>query len=1106
MAGNSIPHVTVRSQFQRSVRLDIDFDRPDALSGYIFQPSPRLALETVARHICETRQRAFTWTGPYGGGKSSLALATAVLAGGHADGRRMARKVLGVEPDGLVAQAFGTRKPWLVLPVVGRREGVDTMIAAALDRFAPTRGRKAMRDGKRDVITELVRQAESNEHGGVLLILDELGKLLEASAATGDDIFFYQELAEAASRCRGRLVVIGVLHQAFEQYAARSGRDVREEWAKVQGRYVDIPVVAGSDEVIDLIGRAVETTVEHPKTLRVAKHVAASIRKHRPSTPANLEQALDRCWPLHPVTATLLGPSSRRKFGQNERSVFGFLTSAEPMGFRDFLNNRTGDEPEGYYTPSRYWDYLRANLESAILSSPDGHRWAIGAEAVERAEARYSELHVSLVKTVGLIELFRAGSGLSADIEILSECVPGATHKQIETALHDLARASILIYRKHLQAWALFAGSDFDIDAAVAEARQILGPVDASLFKTLTAMPAVPARRHYVKTGALRWFEREVVLAAHAKRERADLRTGARTGRFVLLLPSIECSEHKAMRIAADLSTLEKGSDIAVYGVPLRQADFMERVAELAALEHVSRNKPELEGDSVARREIDGRLRQLRSDLSTQVNEAFATARWYLNGERQTTDPTGGLSQLASAVCDSAFPLSPVIHSELLNRDVPSSNAAKAQRMLLHRMLEYGTQPKLDYVGYPADAGLYHTVVAPLGIHRKHGDGWAFLSPEKIKSGNASELVPLWAATDSLLEEANGPVALSDIYALWKQPPYGVKEGVMPVLALAYFLANRSRIALYAEGMFIPNLTDAGVDEWLQEPSRITWKLVQIDAAAKRFLAKLATRLEQVIQREVAADPLDSARALVAIALGMPGWTQRTNRVSERARTVRQTLLKASDPVKVLFTDLPELLGTHEAERLVSEIGEIIQELNEAYPKALATLEQRLLVAIDHEGKWEAIQERAKLVQGISGDFRLDAFAARLGTYVGRLSDIEALVSLAVNKPISSVTDHDLDQANIQLAKWAFEFRRVEALAHVQGRASKRQALAVVFGGRETLSATFDVSDSDHHAVQEMSKRLLDRFVPGKVKPDVFLAALVDAGMKMLAQREEEEA
>jgi hypothetical protein len=36
--------------------------------------------------------------------------------------------------------------------------------------------------------------------------------------------------------------------------------------------------------------------------------------------------------------AALLGPISKRQFGQNERSVFGFLASVEPHGFRHYLH------------------------------------------------------------------------------------------------------------------------------------------------------------------------------------------------------------------------------------------------------------------------------------------------------------------------------------------------------------------------------------------------------------------------------------------------------------------------------------------------------------------------------------------------------------------------------------------------------------------------------------------------------------------------------------------------------------------------------------------------------------------------------------------------
>ena len=95
-------------------------------------------------------------------------------------------------------------------------------------------------------------------------------------------------------------------------------------------------------------------------------------------------EMLEDCWPLHPIVACLLGPISRRRFGQNQRSIFGFLNSAEPQGFQDFLRYAGDDD---IYGPDRLWDYLRINLEPSILASPDGHRWALAMDALERCEA-----------------------------------------------------------------------------------------------------------------------------------------------------------------------------------------------------------------------------------------------------------------------------------------------------------------------------------------------------------------------------------------------------------------------------------------------------------------------------------------------------------------------------------------------------------------------------------------------------------------------------------------------------------------------------------------------------------------------------------------------
>lgn len=73
--------VRIARHYQRSIRIDIDYGRQDALDGYICHGTASGVLDGMCRQIADTNQRAFTWTGPFGGGKSSLAVALASALG-----------------------------------------------------------------------------------------------------------------------------------------------------------------------------------------------------------------------------------------------------------------------------------------------------------------------------------------------------------------------------------------------------------------------------------------------------------------------------------------------------------------------------------------------------------------------------------------------------------------------------------------------------------------------------------------------------------------------------------------------------------------------------------------------------------------------------------------------------------------------------------------------------------------------------------------------------------------------------------------------------------------------------------------------------------------
>ena len=234
---------------------------------------------------------------------------------------------------------------------------------------------------EREIIDALLGIAKRTpkKSGGLIVFIDEMGKFLEGAAYEGNDIYFFQQLAELASRSGGRLIVVGILHQAFEEYAHRLSREMRDEWAKIQGRFIDLAVNTGPDEQLELLGRAIESDCEPCANFRELSSEIATLT----GFPSNAD-LLASCWPLDPVVASLLGPISRRRFGQNQRSIFGFLNSTEPHAFQDFLRS---SEREALYPTDTLWDYLRVNLEPSIMASPDGHRWTMAAEAMERCHA-----------------------------------------------------------------------------------------------------------------------------------------------------------------------------------------------------------------------------------------------------------------------------------------------------------------------------------------------------------------------------------------------------------------------------------------------------------------------------------------------------------------------------------------------------------------------------------------------------------------------------------------------------------------------------------------------------------------------------------------------
>lgn len=1103
-----INSVRVSRRFTRSVRVDTDIGDPAALEGYICTPSAFETLLAMARHREGTGHSAFTWTGPYGSGKSSLAVALASLL--QSDRAILDKTFAGASISGEAAELSehfrGEGHVWAVCPVVGQRGDAEAIIGEAIKGAV----NRPARRGKDESFASWVGRVAAQVQGpGLALIIDEMGKFLEHAALEQGDVHVFQELAEMASRSGGRLLVVGILHQAFDEYAQRLSRESRDEWLKIQGRYLDLPVNLAADEQIDLIARAIEAE-RKPQADRAAQVIASAMRGGRESDGKRLAAKLADCWPLHPLTASLLGPISRRRFGQSQRSIFGFLTSAEPFGFQDFLAN-AGTETERF-DPSHLWDYLRANLESAILASPDGHRWSTAVDAIERCELRGgSPEHMAAIKTIALLDLFKDRSGLQPSSDVVREGIGVASEERWEEIAHDLVKWSVVVFRKHSGAFAIYAGSDFDIEAALDEARSRGIGTDFKRLEEQPALSPVLAKRHYEETGALRWFEVGIApLGDAVERVRNYRAAPGSAGLFLILLSTNGETKATAKRIVLSAKE-EAGERLVMVGWTRDSYRLRELTADLAALEYVRGHRPELEGDAVARREIDARIARLSADLDDHLREAVNRVDWYGPADEQTKDVNvsgpAGLSLLASKLADWRFPYTPRLHNELINRTKPSSNAVAATRHLLHAMVERRGTDRLGMEGFPPEAGLFFSLLVATGLYPADEAGaYGFRAPSV---GDKYCLHPMWQAADSALESSESGISFAELYNLWRAPPYGIRDGLLPVLALAYVLTRVARTSLYLDGIFRPQLDTFLVDRLLQDADAVRIRDVEITTQHVSVVSDLAALLGGA--GEIAPSALEVARALVGRVRALPGWTQRSSLLSDEAIALRQLGLKASDPNKLLFEDLPSKLGGDLSVVPTATIA-TLDELEEAYPKMLRDLARTLFKELryrhDEDPEFQLLHQRCDTVRGLSGNFRLDALATRLGVFSGELVDIEGVASLAANKPARDWVDRDIDAAKIELAALAQQFLRAEGFAHLKGREDRRTSVAIYISDPSypaPASPLVELSGADRDRADELAAAIKQLVGKYSVTPEIAIGAIARLGLSLADELQEAE-
>ena len=271
-----------------------------------------------------------------------------------------------------------------------------------------------------------------------------------------------------------------------------------------------------------------------------------------------------------------------------------------------------------------------------------------------------------------------------------------ASDVQVEAGLAALAKRTVVLFRRHTGSYALWEGSDIDIDDRLLAARQSVER-DQNLATFLTKqVPPQPliARRHYFQTGTLRYYEAVYCSVASFH---SDLFAGVSgqaddaDGRILYFLPQ-DTADREALRAFIDQSAPERP---VLAALPQDVSDLRELCHDLLCLRWVNDHTPELDADPTARRELRARMaiaeQQLRNHLEWVFSPGNPGCDWFLHGKTVSLSTARQLNDMLSQACTEVYSSTPVWRNELINRRALSSSAAAASRNLIETMFSVQT-------------------------------------------------------------------------------------------------------------------------------------------------------------------------------------------------------------------------------------------------------------------------------------------------------------------------------------------------------------------------------------------------------------------------------
>ena len=1056
-------------------------------SRYIVTPNAKKAISHIVNGF-NSGVHSYTIIGTYGTGKSSFLLAM------EADLQHTAKKPLLFDP-----KTLSDVTDYEILNIVGDYCELLTLLQRKLNNT---------KSGD-SVIDTLDRYYKSCKKQGkfLVIVIDEFGKILEHAAKNNPEkeLYFLQQFAEYVNDSSRQILLLTTLHQNFGSYAKSLTEEQKNEWRKVKGRFMEVTFVEPIEQLLHLASIQLKEESKTP-ALSNAKNL------HRLAVETGFvakdfdEKTALQLYPLDLFSAYAI-TSAIQRYGQNERSLFSFLSARGEDSVLDFR-----PEERLTYNLAKVYDYIIYNFQTTLNdANADSMAWATIQHSIERVEKGKWESEeqvftaINLIKVLGLLNTF-GNAGFHLDIPQFSRYAKWAMNiPKADEVIKRLTDMKIVRYAEYKGRLVLFEGTDVNLESEFHEAGlRVPRPVYfihklGDFFNKRIA----PVKAHFYQKGTPRFFDYKILEEPERTVPDGDI------DGYIELVFSTKKNALK------DLKTFSASTDIAIVFAFFKETETL--VNHLYNIEKYQYllERVVVQTDHVARGEFKKLLEHEQDLLNKELSDILFSYNdkvvWIYNGEEQDIHSHRDFNKLLSRVCDEVYSKIPVMNNELFNRHKLSGSISSARKNYLSALIEHHAEEDLGFPKdkFPPEKTIYYSLLKDTGLHRNDE-----FSDTDIKDG----FKPLWDASEEFLQSTtNKPRRISELIAILSDKPYKVKQGLLDFWIPTYLFIRRQDFALYdaTRGSFIPNVNMEFFDLLQKHPRDYQVKKFAVDGVKLSFFNQYRRFVNLGDEFSISTQSfIETIKPFLSFYVRLNDYAKHTRKFNHRSTMrFRDVLAKAKDPEQAFFEDLPDALGFDRSkmkdEQTINEYGQVIEralrELRACYTNLIDRIEERLVeeFGLDSGDYSEYIAEirqrlanvKTHLLTGKQKEF----YHHVMTEYDNRTQWYQSICYTILDQRLDTLRDEQEDKLVDDLVYMFRECEKYSDISHRLKESDNSDAYSfdmVTNQGTNIRTQTYILPEKDKKKSSELEEKI-NRILSGNNNVDVCtLLSLLNKKMK----------